>query len=575
VQVAVSLTAVVLAFHYSLRSLLQSLSVDTPLAYVGLVPVIALALAYVYSRPKRKEPAIHDRQLDYIVGLPLIAIALLINLVLPSRLSTMFWVWRVDLLSLPLFVAGVICVVFGLRALWRQRVPVAFLFLAWPVPYTAILLHAMNSFTNVTLHGVKMALKVFPVAESLPGSDGSVFQIVHHGTTFPLSVVSACSGVNGIVGFLLVGLAFAAVVTGPRLRKTLWLIGGILLLWAINLGRLVFIFWVGRTWGEHVAINIFHPFIGLVTFNLGVVLMILALKPIGLRIGFDRALGSSGSGNSSGGPSAGVPGGPVAVPRIFSAVAVVAVVGMVLAVNNAGLHNYDLVANAAGEPKLASYSANPAAPTGWRPDLVTQYDWAKPLFGASSTWLRYSYIPTLTGGGDLHSSLPVVADVINTNDLQSFSAYGVEACYRFHGYSLSNMAQVRLGGGITGQTLTYTTSNQGNWTIVWWIWPTKFGDSTHYERVILYILDTASGTVEAPGIQTGIRDLRGKLGGTTPRQQHLAAVRSFLVGFGREVVKGQTAIPFGSKFTPGRTNVIEPPRSPLLNPKPKPQTTTP
>ena len=40
-------------------------------------------------------------------------------------------------------------------------------------------------------------------------------------------------------------------------------------------------------------------------------------------------------------------------------------------------------------------------------------------------------------GEILHTDVPVVADVIDSPDLESFSAYGVEACYQFHGYALA------------------------------------------------------------------------------------------------------------------------------------------
>ena len=111
-----------------------------------------------------------------------------------------------------------------------------------------------------------------------------MFSITHHGTTFALSIVSACSGVNGVVGFLLVGSAFAAIVRGPIVRKVLWLAGGMILLWALNLGRITFIFFAGRQWGESVAINVFHPFIGLVLFCVGVIVMLLLIRPLGMHI---------------------------------------------------------------------------------------------------------------------------------------------------------------------------------------------------------------------------------------------------------------------------------------------------
>jgi exosortase/archaeosortase family protein len=561
VQIGTLLGAVVIAYHYSLRTLIQNLNLDTPLAYIGLVPVIALGLAAVRSRPQRHEPAIHDRQLDYIVGLPLVGAALAINFLMPHRLSTMFWVWRVDLLSLPFFVAGVTAILFGVRALWRQRLAVAYLFLAWPVPYSALLLRELSLFTNVTLSALRVIVRHIHVAAPVAGSDGSVFSIAHHGQLFRLSVVSACSGVNGMVGFLLVGLAFGAAVSGPRLRKTLWMLGGMLLLWLMNLGRLVLIFWAGTTLGEHFSIKVLHPFVGLITFNIGIAVMVLLLKPVGLRIGRRVPTASE---NASGGEdpvSDSSPWKPLAVPAVYSAISIVVVVGLVLGVHNSALRSYDLVASATGEPKLTSYLSYPASPTNWHTSFLSEFTWAKPYFGESSKWYRYAYTPT-EGASDLHSTVPVYADVINSGSLSSFSAYGVEACYRFHGYSMKSVAQVDLGAGITGQSLSYSTKNHRTWSIVYWIWPVKNGSSTRYERVILYLMDTGAGSVSSPRTQA-VMSVHGHLNSSDRTQRSLLEDRAFLVSFAHEVITGQSGIAVGSKFA---TNTPQLPPTPTQNP---------
>src|ERR1700730_13608209 len=139
-RVAILLLLVVVAYHYSLLSLAQTLGLETPLAYIGLVPILALGIAYLRSRTAPAEVAIYDRQVDFSIGVPLMAVALTITLIFPHRLSTMFWVWRIDLFSLPFFTAGATCTLFGIRALWRQRLAIAFLFLAWPAPYNVFLL---------------------------------------------------------------------------------------------------------------------------------------------------------------------------------------------------------------------------------------------------------------------------------------------------------------------------------------------------------------------------------------------------------------------------------------------------
>jgi len=545
VQMTVLLGVVVLAYNYSLSTLIQNAGLETPLAYVSLVPAIALALAAVRARPLRPEPAIHDRQVDYIVGLPLVAGALAANLLLPGRLSAMFWVWRIDLLTLPIFVAGAVAIIFGVRVLWRQKLAIGYLFLGWPYPYSSVLLRVLDAFTTATLFAIREIVRIIPVAKSVASPDGTLFVVTHHGQSFPLSIVSACSGVNSVVGFLLIGSAFAAVVRGPMVRKVLWLAGGMLLLWAINLARITFIFWAGSTWGEHVAIGILHPFVGLVTFSVGVGVMVLLIRPLGMHVGMEPRNPQAPRVESKA-PAAWAKAS-LAVPKVYVAIIIVTVAAIVLGISNVGLKTYNLVADASGQPKLEAYISAPAAPVGWRTRRIATYNWAKPLFGDSSIWDRF--VLRATEGGDLHTTLPVIADVITTPDLASFSAYGVEACYQFHGYSLADVASVSVGGGITGQAMSYTSQQYGSWSIVYWIIPVKLGTSTTYQRTVLYIQNNGHGVVvPATAKAAGISNVAGSL---SPSDAQLVQNRAFLVAFAREVIGVETGHP--SPTIPGGT----------------------
>jgi exosortase/archaeosortase family protein len=539
VQMAALLGVVVIAYSYSLTTLFQLADLNTPLAYVSLVPLISLLLAAFNRHPKRPEPSIHDRQTDYIVGVPLMVAALLVNRLLPSKLSAMFWVWRIDLLTLPFFVAGAVAVIFGVRVLWRQKVAVGFLLLAWPYPYTTVLLSVLNAFTSATLFAMAHVVKVTHIA-TLEGSLSSgVFSVVHNGHPFSLSVVSACSGVSSVVGFLLVGTAFAVTVRGPWLRKILWLAGGMVLLWAINVGRITLIFWAGEQAGEHFAIDILHPFIGLVTFSIGVAIMILCIKPMGLQldVGLDRPSPEL-AGNAL--PPSQKSRHAVAVPKVYLALAVVLALATLVGFSNIELQSYNLVANVAGESKLVSYVDDPVTPVGWSSRYETTFSWAEPLFGEGSVWNRYELTPGT--GGDLHANTEVVADVIDTPELETFSAYGVEQCYQFHGYALANVAQVALGGGITGQTLAYTSQQYGSWSIVYWIVPVQRGTSTVYERVVLYVQNQHG--IIAPATeseQSGIKTIAGPLGANNAQEEILLRNRDFLVAYARELIRVQAS----------------------------------
>ncbi|MDT7572143.1 MAG: hypothetical protein QOE05_2317 [Actinomycetota bacterium] len=534
-RLAASLLAIAGAYHYSLMTLVRALGLETPLAYLGLVPIMALGLALLRARPSVDEPTIHDRQVDIIVAIPLLAAAVLIVTALPARLSSLFWVWRVDLLSMPFFVAAVVTLVFGVRTLWRLRVAIGFLLLAWPLPYTAFLSRWLDGFTGLTIQALTESLKHWHVATPATGSDGSLFALTHGGKQFVLSVASSCSGVNGVVGFLLVGVAFTSLVRGRRSLKLLWLVSGIALIWALNVVRLLLIFWAGSRYGEHVAVDGLHPVIGLVLFCAGIAVMALTM-PL-FRLSVPPAAPKRTAAEAA--DAADQPYHRVAVPRAKGAVILLLSTALFMGVANAGMKQYQLVAGDLGAARLVSFTTSPAVVPGYAAANVATYPWSKRFFGSDSSWYRYSYYST-TG----LTSSSITADVVSTTALSRFSDYGIEACYKFHGYSVSGERSFDLGGGVTGNVLTYDNPKQQmTWNVVYWIWPVKSEKGNRYERVVLLMPGKASVTTLAGGPQPrtdpvrslGLRTYNaasGREGG----EASLGRNKQFLVEFARTLV---------------------------------------
>jgi hypothetical protein len=126
-RAALLVVVVAVAYRYSWLTLVRS---PAGSLVGGAVAAVLSAAIAVRGRDPR-EPAIYDRYTDFIVGVPLLVGALAIVLLLPTRLSLFFWFWRLDLLSIPLFVAGAIALLFGIRAFWRWRLVTVSLFLMW------------------------------------------------------------------------------------------------------------------------------------------------------------------------------------------------------------------------------------------------------------------------------------------------------------------------------------------------------------------------------------------------------------------------------------------------------------
>ncbi len=536
----VVLAAVVAAYNFSLITLVRGLSLDSPLAYLGLVPFISLMLIIASGLSPSRDPDINDRYLDYIVGIPLILSALVVIVVLPVPLSTFFWLWRLDLLSLPLFAAGAVAIVFGARTLWRVKAPVAFLLFAWPIPYLFGLNNWLDGFTNVTAAALRVIVTKVPVAQPLAGGDGSVFTVSHAGSQFVVGISSACSGANGLVGFILIGVAFTLLVHGRLLPKLAWLAGGLTLTWILNLLRIVLILAAGQRFGESFAIGGLHPFIGLLTFNLGVVAMLLSMRLFRLRMGLPGPGGSDSSkvGNGAGSATQRQP----AVQRARIAFALVLGAALLAAPADFAMQRFEVLAHDLGPPRLAQTTEKNVSLQGWLGGRAASYGWITRYFGGDASWDRYLYVPK--DASNNRSGYIVYMDVISTSDLNTFSTYGLQACYRFHNYSILDERRVDLGNGVTGHALAYwIPQDHARWTAVFWEWPVNEGGKQRYERVILNHVDNGGkapvANVAQPDLLTSIGLAVSEAIGGSRAQQHDATAAKrldFLVGFGRDVV---------------------------------------
>ena len=486
--------SIALAYHYTLLSLMRGLSLQTPLAYVGLAPLIALLLAWVGMRRVPTAPSSTlalDFALGRALGIGLIVFAIVIALLVP--LSVNYWLNRLDILSLPLFVAGSIAVLYGPRRAWALRFPIIFLLLAWPAPYLPLLGEGMALFTDFTIAVVTAITAVLPIAQA--GEEG-LFALQHAGQPFVLAVGSACAGVNSLVGFLVVGAALLYVVRGSLARKLVWLGAGLVLVWVLNIVRIEAIFVVGTLFGPQAALDVLHPVAGLITFNLGI-LGILTAAP---RIGLSFVVGSP----PDKAQAIDHPGGR---RQSWLPVIVVAIGALLMATINAGYARFEAVAGGLGQPVPSTFEASSAVPPGWSTALAASYDVGKQFYGDRSSWDRYLY--QSPDGTSLDASVPVYVDVITTDDAGALAAYGLETCYRFHGYVIQSRNDIDLGSGVTGQVIDYTNPKRGtDWSAVWWEWPYNADGATRYERMVIFMAGGPTATLvgatdAAPPAQAG------------------------------------------------------------------------
>src|SRR5207247_5447343 len=104
---AAIVAATLVAYHFTLTSLYDFLRLDTPLAYLPLLPLFCIGIAIITARRYEKATRpIQDRQIDFLVGIPLVVLALLLMTLAPVIASSYYWSDRADVVSLGLFAAG-------------------------------------------------------------------------------------------------------------------------------------------------------------------------------------------------------------------------------------------------------------------------------------------------------------------------------------------------------------------------------------------------------------------------------------------------------------------------------------
>jgi exosortase/archaeosortase family protein len=387
----------------------------------------------------------------------------------------------------------------------------------------------MDAFTEMTLHALHAIVDHVPIATAL-GGDGSRFAIAHGRGTFTLSVASACAGVNGVVGFFVVGVALLLVVRGPARRKALWLALGLMGIWLLNIVRIVLLFAAGRRFGATVAIDGLHPYIGLALFTAGVMALVAAM-PL-FRLEWDRVDTAERVGA--------LHTVVRAVPRARYAFAAVCVTAIVLTVANSELRNFELTSDSLGQARLAAFAERPPIVSGVRPQLTSTFDHGRAFFGKDSTWQRFEY----TGGQTI-----VLADVVETSSLGPFNEFTLERCYDFHRFQKLSTETVNLAGGVTADLITWHAASQGTWTALTWVWPVQAGARPRFERVTLlvnapgYLRD---GAAVAAAPVTPVRNLAATLDSALRRNPSKGALNtrmlqteSFIKKFGAALVSAK------------------------------------
>jgi exosortase/archaeosortase family protein len=486
----------VVAYSLTLGSMFDYLRLETPLAYLPLLPFFSIGIAlFTAHRYRNVSAGIRDRQIDFLIGIPMIVFAMLLITIVPALASTYYWSNRPDVLSMALFVGGLITIFYGINWFWRLKGALIFLVLMWPALYLNIMPGVMQSFTDATNGALAKVVHLLPLGVSLTGQPGIL--LVHQATGGPVtvSVGTACSGADSVLGFLLIGAAILTAVGGGGARKMLWLVVGLALTFAVNVLRLTSILALASAGHPDLALGGYHAVIGLILFTVVIALMMLLLPLFGLRPRPD-AVATGRSRQLT--PAA---RRPVTVRRRRIVIGSMTALAVLVGLANQGLAPYAAFQDGTGSPSVVPFSTT-SAPAGMQVSYYQDYPWAKQYFGANSTFTRYyvSGAPTApksskTTTAALVQTNLVYADVVRTDDKGSLDAYNLQNCFLFHNYNITTSQRIDVGSGVTALLLNYAAPGTPpqRWATVSWAWPVDYKGQTFFERVTLTSSLTTGG----------------------------------------------------------------------------------
>jgi exosortase/archaeosortase family protein len=504
---------VVAAYHFTLASLFDFLRLQTPLAYVALLPFFCLGMVLITVRGYRgADPPMRDRQIDVILGVPLMLFAVLLITLAAVIDSAYYWTDRADVISMALFAMGATIVLYGTGWFWRLRAAFVFLLLAWPALYLHVMAGVMQLFTYWTNWAMAKVMSSLPLGATPGANPGDVIISQGHGSSLVVSIGSACSGADTVLGFALIGGALVTLMQRGQVRKTLWWITGLALTFGLNIARLTSIIALAHAGHTGLALGGYHAVIGLLLFTSTLMLMAFVLPWFGLRLNQRvPAPEASDAEETDAAPRARVRRRWRASVRPLGLAAALAST-VFIALADQGLQSYAAFDDGSGSPSVRPFTPERSVPASWHARQVAKYLWAPQYFGANATWIRYRIASPLDTWE--------VADVVLTDDRTSFDTYNLLNCYLFHSYDIRTYQRIDLGNGVYGLLLNYNepTTNT-NWTTVAWAWPVTYRHTTYYERIVLSASPDIPKWANAPitqprtGLQNIVVDLVNGLSG--------------------------------------------------------------
>lgn len=244
------------------QPLWQNALADTPIAYLILIPILAMGWAW-WNLGTITRPYPDDTEANLLLGG---LAALVIGFILavgPVRWPSTFVYQHVGLLLWPFWSLALAWILFGLGVTRYILAPLAYLFLAWPAIFGTLADRTQNLLTRWAITALTGLSHNVPWL--LSGQVGTFY--VRHGSQWiGVVVAQACSGADSLLGAAILIPLMLTVLKGPWRRMAMLvltaLVGALVINWLRLFIIVAAVHWIGGGW----TFSYLHPVLGFILF---------------------------------------------------------------------------------------------------------------------------------------------------------------------------------------------------------------------------------------------------------------------------------------------------------------------
>jgi exosortase len=195
--------------------------------------------------------------------------------------SSTFSALEYHVISIPIFVSGLILILYNSQTLRQLVFPIAFLAFLTPPP--SQILYSFGSTLSVisseASSTIVNALGIHTVISSEYGNPVIILTRPDQ-TTMGFMVDIACSGIHSLMGFTIFAAFMAYIIRDKMWKKTTLFLIGLPIIYLFNITRLSIILLIGYQYGEQLALQIFHLVGGWVLIFVGTLLLLTISEKI-------------------------------------------------------------------------------------------------------------------------------------------------------------------------------------------------------------------------------------------------------------------------------------------------------